>query len=53
MDVIVRLAATLRPRAADQSTVDVRVSGGATLADVAGRRRGSDHPVGSGWLTDQ
>ena len=34
MDVTVRLPATLRPRAADQATVDVQVPGDATLADL-------------------
>jgi len=34
MDVTVRLPAPLRPRAADQSTVDVQVPEDATLADV-------------------
>jgi sulfur-carrier protein len=34
MDVTVRLPATLRPRAADQATVDVTVPGEATLADL-------------------
>ena len=34
MNVSVRLPATLRPRAADQSTVDVNVPAEATLADV-------------------
>jgi molybdopterin converting factor small subunit len=34
MDVTVRLPAMLRPRAADQATVDVQVPGDATLADL-------------------
>ncbi|HEX6357241.1 ubiquitin-like small modifier protein 1 [Actinophytocola sp.] len=34
MDISVRLPATLRPRAGDQATVDVQVSGDATLADL-------------------
>jgi molybdopterin synthase sulfur carrier subunit len=34
MDVTVRLPATLRPRAADQATVDVHVGADATLADL-------------------
>jgi molybdopterin converting factor small subunit len=32
--VLVRLPGTLRPRAGDQSTVDVQVSDAATLADL-------------------
>lgn len=34
MDVIVRLPAALRQRAADQATMDVTVPGDATLADL-------------------